>query len=110
LTWGDFPDNRPVKTEICVYGMIAESADFPPRHFRQPIPCLWAEARCRLADDHELPQYGITENVVIVPLVAVLLKPTVDSSCRFGDVSEVERIPTRVTRHTRPRHHQVPGL
>jgi hypothetical protein len=34
-----------------VHGMIAESANFPPRHFGQAIPYLWAEARCRLADE-----------------------------------------------------------
>lgn len=51
---------------------------------------LWTEARCCLADDHELAQYGIAENFVIVPPVAVLVKPAVDSSRRFYYVGEVE--------------------
>lgn len=65
----------------------------------------WTQTGCCLADDHELRQYRITENLVIGPSVTMLLKPTMDSSCCFDNIGEVERIPTGVTRHTRPRHY-----
>lgn len=98
----DFPDDGPVKAEVGMDSLVAEATNLSPRNLGNLSTQLLAQARGRFTDNHELAEDVVSEDLVLSLPITMSVDPAADGPASSDNVREVERVTSRITRHTGP--------